>query len=136
MYIRSMDSIDITTYFPVPAKMIYQTWLSSKSHAAMTGASAHIHEELHSEYTAWDGYIFGRIQSLEPDKRIVLSWRSTDFTDADQDSMLEIYLRNFESGCYLTINHHHLPDGEGQKYKDGWMEYYLKPMKIYFQNLL
>ena len=37
-----------------------------------------------------------------------------------------------ESDTKLTIIHTSIPDGQGEGYRQGWLDYYFKPMKEYF----
>jgi hypothetical protein len=55
----------MTTEFTVEAVisarplMIYAAWLDGKSHTNMTGGEATGEHTVGSEFTAWDGYIWG-----------------------------------------------------------------------------
>ena len=52
----------------IPAKPaeIYEAWLSSEGHAAMTGSPAQVDGKVGGEFSAWDGYIFGKTLELTP----------------------------------------------------------------------
>ena len=128
------ESILVTALLPVKADVLYKSWLNSKDHAAMTGGGASIKAVEGSSYTAWDGYISGEIMGLEPSSRIVLTWRTDEFPDDADDSQVEILLRDSTQGCQFTLRHTNIPPGDGQKYFDGWQEYYVKPMTEYFSN--
>lgn len=66
---------------PATPREIYDTWLSSKGHRAMTdGAIARMSLKRGAKFTAWNGYITGRNLTLVPGRRIVQSWRTTKFT--------------------------------------------------------
>ena len=39
-------------------------------------------------FTAWDNYIWGRNLVLDPNRRIVQSWRTTQFHTDDPDSQI------------------------------------------------
>ena len=49
----------------------------------MTGAAARIAGRVGAAYSAWDGYIAGKTLELAPGKRIVQSWRTTEFASDD-----------------------------------------------------
>lgn len=129
------ESILVTALIPTDAATLYRAWLSSKEHGAFTGARASIKAEEGSSYTAWDGYITGEILGLEPTSRILQSWRTTEFPDDAEDSLVEVLLRDSTGGCQMTLRHTHIPEGDGQKYYDGWQEYYVQPMTEYFASL-
>ena len=129
-----LDSTLVTALIPTDVATLYRAWLSSKEHSAMTGGRAAIKAEEGSSYTAWDGYISGEIMGLEPTSRMVMSWRTDEFPDDAEDSIIEILLRDSTQGCQFTLRHTNIPPGDGQKYFDGWQEYYVKPMTNYFAN--
>jgi activator of HSP90 ATPase len=130
----STEKLELETLLPASADEVYHAWLDSKSHSSFTGAEAHIQPQEGAEFSAWDEYITGRIIALERDKRILQSWRTTEFPDSAEDSILEVMFDNTQEGCRLLINHWKIPKGQGDRYRDGWEEYYFKPMKEYFSK--
>ncbi len=124
-------SFTISDTFPTTPKALYAAWLDSDSHAAMTGGEAHISAELGTSFSAWDGYITGQNLELEPGKRIVQSWRTTEFAAQDPDSRLEILLEPVPEGTKLTLIHQEIPEGQPD-YALGWEDFYFKPMREYF----
>lgn len=101
------DSISVSTVLPATPKQIYDAWLSSKGHTEMTGSEAKGNAKVGSVFTAWDGYIEGKNLELEPGKRIVQSWRTSEFPDEAEDSRLEVILRENNTnraGTITTLN--------------------------------
>jgi activator of HSP90 ATPase len=131
--INKMKSITIKEQFNVHPKILYKAWLDSKVHSEMTGGQAECSAEVNGEFSAWDGYITGRNLELIPYKKIVQSWRTTEFSEHDDDSELIIEFTPADKGCLLTLTHYNIPSGQPD-YKKGWMDYYFKPMKKYFQD--
>ena len=86
------------------------------------------------KYTAWDGYISGKTLELEPGKRIVQSWRSTEFPADAPDSRLEVELSPVKTGTRVTLKHSNLPAGSSAEYRKGWIDFYFTPMKKYFSG--
>ena len=121
----------VSTLIPASPEEIYKAWLSSDGHTEMTGGSAILSSEVGAEFTAWDGYIQGRNLELEYGKRIVQSWRTTEFSDDDPDSCIEISLEAVGDQTKLTLHHTGLPPHGGQ-YEQGWEESYFEPMREYF----
>lgn len=124
---------EISDSFPVPPQVVYDTWLDSEGHAAITGSPATASAEVGGEFTAHDGYINGKNLELVPGKLIRQSWRTQQFADSDPDSELEITLESQGSGTWLTLKHTNLSD-DGDHYKTGWVEHYFEPMKTHFQK--
>ena len=112
---------------------IFNTWLSSSGHTKMTGGEAVFSDKIGERFTAWDGYIEGTNIHLEPYRRIVQSWRTSDFEKEDQDSQIEILLREVDEGTELTLIHTNLPES-GEHFKKGWDDHYFQPMKLFFSG--
>ncbi len=118
---------------PASPRAVYDAWLSSGGHAAMTGGkAAHAAAAEGAEFTAWDGYISGRNLRLEPGRRIVQSWRTTRFTAADADSEIDVLLEPVPGGTRLTLHHSNVPDGHTSYRDGGWQRSYFEPMKRFF----
>jgi activator of HSP90 ATPase len=115
------------------AKEIYNTWLSSEGHSNMTGGEAIVSDKVGGDFLAWDGYIAGSNILLEQYHRIKQHWRTSDFDESDEDSMVEITLDETNGETELTLTHSNLPK-HGEQYKKGWEEHYFQPMKNYFDN--
>jgi uncharacterized protein YndB with AHSA1/START domain len=113
-------------------EVIYDAWLSSSTHSAMTGAPASIEPRVGGKHDAWDGYISGEITALEPHARIAMTWRTTEFGSAP-DSTLEVLLEQVdEDDTLLTLVHEEIPEGQGDKYQQGWADFYFDPMIAFF----
>ena len=125
----------LTTTLPASAREIYDTWLDSLAHSEMTGGRASMSDEIDAEVSAWDRYITGRNLELVPGERIVQSWRTTQFTDEHEDSIVTMTLEDVEDGTLLTLVHSNVPDGQTSYEQGGWQEYYFEPMKEYFAGL-
>ena len=131
-----MDSFELTCVFPVSASSLYDAWLDSEKHSLFTGGMAAVEAKVDSYFTAWDGYITGKIIELEPSKRILQSWRTTEFPPDDENSLLELILEDTDDGCSLTLRHSNIPDGQGIQYERGWDTHYFIPMKEYFSSII
>ena len=121
----------ISESFPVSPEVIYQAWLNSDEHSMMTGSPASISDVVDGEFTAWDGYIQGKNVGLTHSSRILQRWRTTEFEDGEEDSLLEILFEPEGDRTRVTINHSSLPE-HGLQYKQGWIDAYFTPMKQYF----
>lgn len=127
-----LNSLKVSTTLPVSPDKVYKAWLSSKEHSAFTGGEAKIVNKVGGKFTAWDGYIMGKTLELKPYKKIVQSWRTTEFAKSDADSKLEIILEKVKAGTKITLIHTQIPKGGKDEYKQGWLDYYFQPMKKYF----
>ncbi len=122
----------LTTIINAIPEVVYNTWLSSKGHAAMTGAEAKITKRIRGQFSAWDGYITGKNLELKPNVYIKQSWRTVEFKEGQPDSSLDITLASSGKGqCKLVLIHSSLTAAD-VKYKQGWVDSYFEPMKAYW----
>src|SRR4030042_1644330 len=123
----------VSSLFPVPPQELYDAWMSSKGHSGMTGSPATVSAVVGDAFEAWDGYIHGKNLELVPAKRIVQSWRTSEFSPDEPDSRIEITLEPIGDTTKLTLKHTGLPPHGGQ-YEQGWVEAYFDPMQEYFSS--
>ena len=67
---------------------LYETFLDSKKHAAVTGAPTKIDRKVGGRFTAFNGQLKGRTLLVEPKRLIVQAWRSSQWKPEDPDSIL------------------------------------------------
>lgn len=128
-----MKNFTLTTHFPVSAMTVYKAWLNSEEHAAMTGGAATFEPTNGSEFTAWDGYIWGKLTNLVEGKEITQTWKTRDFAEGDEDSIVSVRLKDTDDGCELELIHSNIPD-ESADYYNGWQESYFGPMLAHFSS--
>jgi activator of HSP90 ATPase len=112
---------------------IYRAWLSSEGHTAMTGSPARVDSKIGGKFSAWDGYIFGKTLELTPNQRIIQAWRTSEFPDGAPDSHLVVNLEEVTGGTKVTLIHRDVPEDQLGSYRQGWEDFYFKPMKAYFR---
>ena len=125
-------NFEVSRELPADPATIYRAWLSSEGHSAMTGAVASVDPVVGGAFSAWDGYIGGRTLDLEPDRRIVQSWRTSEFTAEHLDSQIEVLLDATPSGTLVTIKHSGVPVEQTGYEHGGWDDSYFEPMSEYF----
>lgn len=126
------ESINLSTTFHVEPGELFESWLDSEMHAAFTGSPARIDPRPGGAFSVWDGYISGTTLEIQPTRRIMQSWRTTDFPSDKPDSLLEVIFEKVPDGTKLTFRHTRIPAGEGEKYRQGWDDFYFTPMRAYF----
>jgi activator of HSP90 ATPase len=127
------EKLKLSLTLPATPEDLYDAWLDSKKHAAMTGSDADVDPAENGAFTAWDGYIEGTTIELEPKRRIVQKWRTTDFPEDSPDSLIEVTFEKSEKGTKLILVHTEIPEGQKEDYRQGWKDFYFNPMKDYFQ---
>ena len=126
------DALRMTVLLPASPDEVYNAWLDPTQHGEFTGSPAEVEAVVGGAHSAWDGYITGKIVELEPGKRIVQSWRTTEFPVEAGDSRLALTLTAVDGGTELLLEHLDIPEGQGHAYEQGWVEYYFEPMKKHF----
>lgn len=127
-----LEFFEITEVIPGSPEEIYSAWLDSQKHAAMTRSPATIEGFVNGTFAIADGYIRGKTLELEPNRRIIQSWRSTEFPEDAGDSRVDVRLEPSESGTRVTIAHFDIPEGQSERYREGWHKFYFLPMKQFF----
>jgi uncharacterized protein YndB with AHSA1/START domain len=123
---------ELSTVLPASPQAVYDAWMSSEGHGEMTLTECTIDPRVGGEYEAGDGYITGRTIALAPGRRIVQTWRTSEFADTDPDSEIEVLLEPADGGTRLTLHHRHVPDGQTDYEHGGWQDNYFEPMRDYF----
>lgn len=122
----------LSAIIPASPQQIYEAWLDDLAHSEMTGSTAAMSDEIGADVSAWGGYISGRNLELVPGERIVQSWRTSQFTDDHEDSIITVTLEEVDGGTLLTLTHTNVPDEQTSYEQGGWQDHYFKPMTDYF----
>jgi activator of HSP90 ATPase len=118
---------------PAMPQQVYEALMDSKLHAAFTGDTAKISREVGGKISAWGGYISGKNLSLVANKKIVQEWRASDWPKG-VISKATFNLAKAGSGTKLTFVQVGLPADQYEEIKQGWIDYYWKPLKDYFKK--
>ncbi len=113
---------------------VYDAFVNAKKHSAFTGSKATIEAKVDGKFTAWDGYIFGKNLELEKGKRIVQEWVNTDWPEGYPPSRLELTFKKVKNGTEISMVHSDVPADQADELKEGWTEFYWKPIKEYFKK--
>ena len=128
-------TITQSEFFPSVRPMrIYDALLDGKKHSKMTGAKATGDAAVGGKFTAWDGYISGTNLELEPGRRIVQEWQTSEWPAGAPPSHLEWTFAEKDGGTEVTMVHSNVPAAQADSYKQGWIDYYWTPMKEYFAD--
>ena len=122
----------LTITLPANAEEIFDAWLSSEGHANITGSPAQVDGSVGGKFSAWDGYIWGTTLEMERPRKILQAWRTSEFPEDAPDSMVEIIFEKTKGGTKLSLRHWQMPEGQEESYKQGWEDFYFKPMQEYF----
>ncbi len=107
---------------------VYEALMDAKKHSTFTGGPAKISREVGGKFTIYDGEIEGENLELVPDKKIVQSWRYSDWPKGHY-SKVTFSLDTIDAGTRLTFTQNGIPDDKYEDIKQGWKDYYWGPMK-------
>jgi len=127
------NGFTLSEIIPAKPSEIYEAWLSSEGHTAMTDSPAKVDGNVGGKFSAWEGYIFGTTLELTLNQRIVQTWRTSEFPDDAPDSHLEVLLEEVAQGTKVKLIHRDMPEDQVDSYRQGWEDFYFKPMKEYFK---
>ena len=112
---------------------IYEMLMDSEKHSEFTGAEASISRKVGGKITAYDGYIEGVNLILEADKRIVQSWRASDWPEGHY-SKATFELKKTKKGTELAFTQEGVPEEQYKELSEGWHEHYWEKIKRIIQN--
>jgi activator of HSP90 ATPase len=124
-------SIKQIVTFTAPPHAVYEALMDSKLHAEFTGDTAKINRKLGGAFSVFGGYATGTNLKLIPDKKIVQSWRASDWPSGAY-STINFELQNRRAGTKLTFTQTGVPDDFIEDVRRGWEEFYWMPLKKYF----
>ena len=95
---------EVSDVIPATPDTVYTAWLDSDEHGRMTGDTASVSAVAGEPFEAWGGYIQGRNLEVEAGKRILQSWRTSEFEDSEPDSLLEVLFTPEGSGTRVILS--------------------------------
>ncbi len=110
---------------------VYETLLDSKRHSRLTGGKASISRKVGGRFSAFDGYAEGVNLELQRGKKIVQSWRASDWP-ANHYSKATFALKKVPGGTRLRFTQTSVPNNQYASVKQGWIDYYWTPLKELF----
>jgi activator of HSP90 ATPase len=114
---------------------IYQMLMDSKKHSEFTGDTAKISAKVGGNYTAYSGYITGKILELKENEKIVKSWRAVDGVwPEDHESIVYFEFEKSGKNTVIHFKHQDVPVNQVDEFKKGWKNFYWDLLKKYFQK--
>ena len=120
--------------FDASSHEVFELLMDSKKHAAFTGDSAKISRKSGSSFSAYGGYIEGKNIEIVPDKKIVQSWRASDWEEG-HFSKATFEFKELKGKTKMTFTQENIPASQFASIKQGWIDFYWNPMKDYLAQL-
>ena len=112
---------------------VYRAFLSSKEHAQFKSSEAKCSARVGGRFTAWDTYISGKNIKLVKDKMIVEEWKTSEWPEGYEPSILKISLKKEGERTQVSMIQSRVPASQVDQYDKGWYESYWEPLKRYFR---
>jgi activator of HSP90 ATPase len=114
--------------FKGSAHDVYELLMDSKKHSELVGASARISKKVGAKFSVYDGEIDGVNLELVPDKKIVQSWRYSNWPEGHY-SKATFLIEEGGGETQLTFTQTGVPEEHYKDIAQGWHDYYWTPMK-------
>ena len=112
----------------VEQELVLESLPDSKKHSLFSASPAKISRKVGGKFSAYDNYIEGTNIKLIQDKLIVQSWRGSEWPEG-HFSHATFALTKTKSGAKLMFIQTDIPSEFYESIKEGWTQYYWKPMK-------
>jgi activator of HSP90 ATPase len=127
------NNISQTVYFSATPHQVFEAFLDEKKHADFTEANAKIDRKVGGKFSVWDGYASGSNKVLVKDKKIVQSWRASDWPEnVESEITLELYPEKNKTKLIFTQTG--VPKNFVEDVKSGWQDYYWLPLEKFLIN--
>ena len=123
-----------TVDLPANPGSLFEMYLDSATHSAITGMEAKVAAENDSDFSAFGGLLTGRILRVVSPSLIVQSWRSVSFHDEDPDSTVVISISPAEMGGRIDLIHLDVPEHDYDGVNNGWDDKYFEPWRRYLEE--
>lgn len=94
-----------------------------------SGYPAIMSTEPGSEFSLWEGDISGKNIEFIQDKKVVQEWY---FGEQQEKSLVTITIKPEREHSLVTVEHTNIPDEEFSGIAEGWREYYIGAIIVFF----
>ena len=117
-----------TRTFTASAKDLYEALMDSRTHSKFTGAPAKISTKVGGTFTAHGGYCGGENLELKPGKKIVQTWRGSNWPEGHYSRTTYSFASAGRGKTKMTFTQSGIPESEFEHIKQGWIDHYWEPM--------
>ncbi len=122
-----------TVTFKTSPHAVYEALMDEKKHSQFTDSDAKISRKAGGKFKIYGGEIEGENIELVPDKKIVQTWRYSDWPEGVNSTITFIF-EAIEKGTRMTFTQKGVPDDKFEDIKQGWKDYYWSPMKVMLEK--
>ena len=126
-------NIKQTVTFKVVPHEVYDAIMDSKKHAKFTDGPATISRKVGGKFIIYGGDINGTNLELIPDRKIVQSWRYSDWPESHYSKATFLF-KAIPAGTRLIFTQTGVPQDKYEDISQGWRDYYWEPMKAMLEK--
>ncbi|MBI2934109.1 MAG: SRPBCC domain-containing protein [Chloroflexi bacterium] len=113
---------------------VYEALMDSRKHSKITGSVARISRQAGGRFSVWDGGLEGVNLELVPDRKIVQSWRTSEWPQGHYSTVTFSFRELGDGRTRLTLRHTGVPEDDYENVKQGWRDFYWKPAKVMLEK--
>ena len=117
-----------TVEFRASPDDVYEALMDSRNHARFTGAKATVSRKIGGKFSVWDGYATGKNIELVQGKKIVQTWRASDWPEGAESKLVFRFTRTAK-GTKMSFIQTGVPEEFAPDIRQGWKDFYWAPMK-------
>ncbi len=117
------------TFKNTTAKKLYSLYMDATLHGMISNMPVTINEKPGSAMKAFGGYITGNMLQSIKNKLIVQTWRGSNWTAKDGDSVFVLSFSQKGKNTTLYITHANVPEKHAGHLAKGWYDHYWNPWK-------
>ena len=122
-----------TVSLPAKAERLFEMYVTPELHSAFTGTPVTISDSAGSQFSAFDGALWGSMLQVVQPTVVVQSWRSVNFKKSNPDSTLILSFHDDADGGRIELIHLDVPAQDYEGVTEGWEKYYWKPWREYLE---
>ena len=113
---------------------VYALWIDPPQQGMITEAFAKINPRIDGSYELWDGVVRGKFILLDAPKKIIQTWRTSEFSPQQPSTKLTLDFKPHRLGTRLLITHENIPNAFLSQFEFAWKEFYFPRLKLHFQK--
>ena len=127
-----MSDLDLECILLSPPQLVYNGWLDSWIHGAITEALAAIDPRVEGDFRLWSGSVRGKFVNLIPNQQCQMTWRTVEFPLEMADTLVTLSFKNHKKGTLFHVYHTAIPDLFLEQFRFAWEDYYFPRMQRFF----
>ncbi len=128
-----MKTIRQIVNFQATPHEVFEALMDSKKHCAFTSSKVSISRKVGGKFSVYDNYATGKNLILIKDKKIVQTWRASDWPNG-HFSKVTFLLTKTKTGTKLTFTQQGMPEDQYKEISKGWYDFYWNPIKIFLEK--